>query len=63
MKTGPVSKLDRLRQALTLAEGKLAAKIKQKPGYEGTLELDVQRAHRLLADEERRALLQFARKP
>jgi hypothetical protein len=58
MRSGPVSKLDRLRRDLTSAEAKLRA----HPGSEA-LDAATQRAQRLLADEERRALLSLNQFP
>lgn len=58
----PQSKLDRIRQELSIAEGKLASKLKASLNYKGVLYSDVKRLTEILAREERDALKAITRR-
>ena len=55
----PLSRLDRVRQELALAEDKLASMLKAKPHYSGILETDVERLTEQLRYEEEQSLKAF----
>lgn len=56
---GAISKLDRLRRELSLAEAKLERAVENNPDYAGVYRHDVTRIRRQLEHEERAALTAF----